>query len=213
VGPLLLAALLALSSHLPGTAGTLALGVAGVAALALALVATVTGSLALVGGFLPGPVLAFEDSDTFDALGRTLTYVRAGLPRLLATRFVFFTGVVLGSAWRAARTVVAVLLALLIVRGVAGAEPIDRVLAIWKAMGTPPDADRLGITTADHAVAVLVGLALFGLLVLWLADLWSRVACARAAAYLSLRQAIDGVAPDVLRAAPGMGEVPGSRAS
>ena len=44
-------------------------------------------------GFLPGPVLACEGSDAFDALGRTFTSTRAELPRLLFLRIWFILGV------------------------------------------------------------------------------------------------------------------------
>jgi hypothetical protein len=202
VAPLLAAALLALPGRLPGWIGGLALAVAVGAAILLALAAVVVASVTAVAGFLTGPTVAVEDSDAFDAVGRTFTYAASGLPRLVGLRLLFLGGVVLGSAWRLLRLAGAAVLAYLALRAGAGTEGIDRALAILGASGAPADAARLGIADHDYVVAAVIALGVGSLAILWLADLVSRVCCARTAVYLLLRRDVDRVPPTTLRTAP-----------
>lgn len=157
------------------------------------------GSVAVLAGFLTAPTIACEDSDAFDAVSRTFTYAGAGLPRLVATRIRFALGVLLGVGWRALRTVLAIGIGLLLLRLGAGEGALDRALAVLASMGTPPDGERLGITTADHVLAGVMALAVAGLVIIWLADMASRIACARVAVYLLLRREIDGIPVDRIR--------------
>jgi hypothetical protein len=168
----------------------------------LALVATVVGTLTLAAAFLSQPAVALDDADLFDAVSRPYTFALAGLPRLVLVRLLFFSGVLLGSGWRLAKTVVAVLLALLVLESAFGAERWGRLTAVVGALGSPADADRLGVTGFDVAAAGALVLAGAALLALWLADLASRIACARTAAYLVLRRAVDRVPCDVIRTPP-----------
>jgi len=196
--PLAGAALLAATGRLPGWVGGLLLVVAVGAAIALALAAVVVASVDAVAGFLTGPTVATEDSDAFDAVSRTFTYASSGLPRLVALRLLFAGGVALGTLWRLVRMVAAAGLAYLVLRAGAGAGTLDRAFAVLQATGRPPDAARLGVVPTDYLVAVALALGTGTLLLLWLADLVSRICCARAGVYLVLRHEIDRVALSTL---------------
>jgi hypothetical protein len=200
--PLAAIALLGLTGRIPGWPGAVLLALAIGAGVVLALVAALVGSCWAVAGFLQGPTIACEDSDAFDALSRTFGYAAAGLPRVVRVRFLFFTGVLLGTAWRALKSAVALLLGWACLRLGAGAEVLDRALAILSAGGTPHDADRLGVVASDHVVAFALAAAVGYVLLTWLADLVVRVVCGRTAAYLVLREAIDGVPVRGLHTAP-----------
>lgn len=200
--PLALAWLAARLGQLPGTLGGVLAPVGIVLATVLALAAAVVGTLTAACGFLARPAVAVEDSDLFDAVSRPYTYALAGLPRLLGVRLVFGLGVLLGSGWRLARTALAAVLALLVLEGAFGEERWRRLMAVVGALGTPADAQRLHVTGFDTAAAAALLLCGVALAALWLADLWSRIACARTAAYLVVRHAVDGVPPDVLRTPP-----------
>jgi len=200
--PLVLAALLASVGRLDGWLGGVLLAVAILAVVFLALLAVIVGTGCLLGGFLTFPTVACEDSDAFDALSRTFGYAAAGLPRLCLVRLQFFAGVLLGSGWRLLLTAATVGLTLACVRLGAGAAALTRIEAVWGAQGEPFDADRLGLTFGDYAAALVLGSAIFLLVLRWLADLVSRVCCAQTGAYLVLRREIDGVRPDVLRTKP-----------
>jgi hypothetical protein len=146
--------------------------------------------------------VALEDSDLFDAVSRPYTYALAGLPRLLGLRALFLLGVLLGSGWRLLRTLAGALLALLVLEGGMGEERWRRVLAVVGALGRPADAERLGVTGFDVAAAASLVVAGAALAMLWLADLASRIACARTATYLAVRRAVDRVPSDVIHTAP-----------
>ncbi len=200
--PLAAAALLAAAGRLPAPVGGFALAFAVFAAAFLALGAVVVLSVDLVAGFLTGAVIACEDSDAFDAVGRTFTYAAAGLPRLTWHRLVFFGGVLLGSGWRLLRGIVAGLVAWLALKAGAGTEILDPALAILQEGGPPPDALRLGLEPYHWAVAVAIALVAGSLAILWFADFVSRVCCARVGVYLLTRHAIDRVPVTELRTAP-----------
>jgi hypothetical protein len=200
--PLLAIVLLALLGRLPGWSGGLLLALVVPVAVACALVAALVGTCWWIAGFLQGPTIACEDSDAFDALSRTFGYAGAGLPRLVRVRAKFAAGVVLGTLWRLARTLLAAALGWACLRIGAGEAAFERALAVLGAMGTPQDGARLGVTGADHVLAFALGAAVSYLLAAWLADLVVRVVCGRTAAYLELRRDIDGVPVDTLATAP-----------
>ncbi len=200
--PLVAATVVALAGRIGGPIGAALLAAAVVVAAGLALLAVVLGSVYVLAGFLTGPTVACEDSDAFDAVSRTFSYAGAGLPRLVWLRLMFLGGVLLGVGWRLARTVLIIALTLVCLRVGAGAERIERATAILGAMGAPHDADRLGIGAMDYVVALTMVLAFGGLVVLWIADWVSRVACARVAVYLLLRRDTDHVPADQLRTPP-----------
>jgi hypothetical protein len=205
---IVLACLAASLGRLPGALGD-ALGVVGAAlCFALAFAGVMLASVHALSGFVTGPTVACEDSDAFDAVSRVFTYAASGPPRLLAVRLLFLGGVLLGSGWRLLRTVAAGLLGWLCLSAGAGAERISRATAILGATGTPSDASRLHLGAFDYALAAVIALAVGGLAALWLADLVSRVICARVGAYLVLRRDVDGVPPASLRTPP---KVPGHR--
>jgi hypothetical protein len=155
-------------------------------------------TLGAVAGFLASPTIACEDSDAFDALSRVYGYAAAGLPRLVGVRLLFLGGAVLGSAWRALRTVGVLLLGSLALQAGAGTDRFDRVLAAARDLGAPGGRAAAG----DLAAAAVAALVAGGLVAFWLADLVCRVLCGRVGAYLALRQSIDGVPADRLRTAP-----------
>ena len=200
--PLAGAVALAMAGRLDGWIGGVLLVGAVVAMVAAALVAVLIGSVALMGGFLTGPIVAAEDSDVFDAVTRTFTYVGSGLPRLCALRARFLFGVLLGSGWRFLKTALVAALSWGGLHLGAGPERLDRAAAIVKAMGVPHDAQRLGLGPFDYILAGVLILALLALLAFWLADLVTRVICARSAVYLLMRQDVDRVPLDTLRLGP-----------
>ena len=200
--PLVAAVLLALVGRWEGPLGGLLLAVAAAAAFLLAFVACMIGSVGVVAGFLTGPTVACEDSDAFDAVSRTFLYAGAGLPRMVLYRLLFFAGVLLGAGWRFVRSAFALLLAYACLRLGGGEQVMDRVGAILQAFGAPPDADRLGVLGTDYLVAGVVVLGVCALSVLWLADLVTRIQCARTAVYLLLRHDIDQVPLTELRTPP-----------
>jgi hypothetical protein len=202
VGAVLLAAGLASAGRLPGAIGSVLLAAAVFAAFALCLGGTILASVHVAAGFLVGPTVACEDSDAFDAVSRTFTYAASGLPRVVVVRLLFLAGVVIGSGWRLVRTLAAGGLAYAALRAGAGDAALQRAAAVLGASGSPADADRLGVGLGDQLVAGAIALAAGGLAALWLADLISRVLCARVGAYLVLRQEIDGVPTNALRTAP-----------
>lgn len=156
----------------------------------------------LVGGMLTTPVIATEDSDSFDALSRAIGYAGAGLPRLTLWRIAFLGGALLGSAWRAVRLVLLLALAYAVLRLGAGEEAIDRVHRILQASDAPTGADRLELGWADRLAAAVAGFTLFFLVTGWIADLIARIACARTGLYLALRAAVDKLPRDHLASAP-----------
>lgn len=200
--PLALTVGVALSSRLPGVFGVAGGVIATGLAVGMGLLAAIVWSVDLAGGFLPGPVLACEASDAFDAVGRTFTFTRAELPRLLFLRVLFFFGVVLGSGWRLLRTVLALGLGYACLRFGLGEAAMDRIAAIWKAFGAPLDADRLGIEWGDYVLAMATALGAGSLALLWLADFVSRTLTARVAVYLLLRREVEDLPFHRLRAVP-----------
>jgi len=193
VVPLAGAVLLALFGRLDGWIGGLLLALAVGAAILLALAAVLVAGVIAVAGFLAGPTVAAEDSDAFDAVSRTFTYASQGLPRLVSLRLLFAGGVLLGSTWRLLRMLLAGGLAWFALRVGAGPDALERAFAILRAAGEPPDAARLGIAPHDYLVAFVLALGAGSLVVLWLADLVSRVYCARMGVYLIRRQEVDRV--------------------
>ena len=204
--PLLVTVGVGFASRLPGVFGVAGGVLATACAVGFGLLAAVVLSVDLAAGFLPGPVLACEASDAFDAVGRTFTYARAELPRLLFLRVLFLLGVVLGSGWRLLRTLLAVGLGYACLRFGLGAETMDRIGAIWKAFGVPGDADRLGIGWGDYVLAMATALGTGTLALLWLADLVSRALTARVSVYLLLRREIENLPFHRLRAVPAVAE-------
>lgn len=196
--PLAAAALLALPGRIDGWIGGVFLAIAVGGALLLTLAAVLVASVTVVAGFLAGPTVAAEDSDAFDAVSRTFTYASHGLPRLVGLRLLFAGGVLLGSAWRFLRMLAAGGLAFFALRVGAGPEGLDRALAILSAAGRPDDFERLGIGPTDYLVALVLALCAGSLVILWLADLVSRVACARVGIYLLRRQEVDRIPPATL---------------
>jgi len=203
--PLALAAGLATVGRLDGALGSVLLALMTIFVVVLVFLGVFLGSCWLVAGFLTTPTIAVEDGSAFDALSRTFGYAGAGLPRLTLWRLAFLGGVLVGTTWRALRTVVVVGVALAILRLGAGAAALDRAQAVLTAGGRPADAARLGITWGDQVLALVLAVVLFGLVATWLADLVSRCACGRTALYLGLRARIDRVERSVLRSPP---EVP-----
>jgi hypothetical protein len=201
--PLALAWAAAWLAGLPGVFGGLLAPLAIVAIVALALLAVVGTSLVLACAFLARPAVAADDADVFDAVTRSVTYAWGGLPRLAAVRLWFLGGVLLGSGWRLVRTVLTVVLATWLIERALGAERLDRLLAVLSARGLPADAERLGLGAFDVAAAAALGLCAAALAALWLADLMSRVACARVASYLLLRRVVDRVELTHLATPPG----------
>ncbi len=196
LGPLALAVLAASAARLPGWFGTILTVPGLVAAVALALLAVVAGSLSLVAGFVATPTI--EDSDAFDAVSRVFGYAGAGLPRLVRIRALFLAGVLLGVLWRGLRTAVALVVAALVVHAGAGCARFERWTDALGALGTGGDLPPITDLLPGLVMAALAG----GLLALWLADAVTRVLCARVGAFLALRQAIDRVPADGLRTAP-----------
>jgi hypothetical protein len=200
--PLALAVAVAALGRLPGWGGGIGLAVAVVAGALLALAAVAVLAGWIVAGFLTGPAITCDDADAFDALARTYGYAAAGLPPLLGTRLAFLGGVALGVLGNLVRTAAVAGLLVACLRIGAGKEALARTLAVLQSLGTPPDAARLGVTKADHVVAVVLAATLFLLAARWVADAIVRIACGRVAAYLALRAAIDGVDPRLLRTPP-----------
>lgn len=199
--PAAAAIFLALVARLPGVAGGVAFPVAIVACAALALAAVVGGSIGATAGFLTTPTVACEDSDAFDAVSRSFTYAAAGMPRLVLVRLAFLAGVLIGTTWRALRTVAALVLAAVLVRAGAGEEAVERVRRVLAAFADGAAMPR-GTGPMDLAAAAAVAVVVGGLFALWAADLVTRVLCARVGAYLVLRQAVDSVPVTVVRTAP-----------
>lgn len=205
--PLALAYALAHVGRLDGWLGGVLLAVAVVAAVVLVLLAVFVFVSWLVGGLLTTPVIAAEDSDSFDALSRAIGYAGGGLPRFTLWRAVFLFGVLLGSAWRALRLVLVLAIAYAVLRAGAGAEAVDKVERILQAGGAlaaddPAGAQRLGITWGHHVAALVTAFTLFLLFAGWLADLVARLCCARMGLYLALRGAIDKLPRTHLASAP-----------
>jgi hypothetical protein len=201
--PLALAWAASALAGLPGVVGGLLAPPCIALVIALSLGAVVGTSLVLSCSFLARPAVAADDADVFDAVTRSVSYAWGGLPRLVAVRLWFFSGVLLGSGWRLLRTVATVGLAVWLLDRAWGAERLERLLAVLGARGVPQDAARLGLGAFDVAAAATLGLGAAALLALWLADLASRLACARVAAYLVLRRAVDRVEPTHLGTPPG----------
>ena len=201
MAPLLALVAAAWLGRLPGLWGGIGLVVAIVGGVALAYTAVRIGCVGVMGGFLTGPALASEASDLFDAVTRARRYVRADMPALLGRRLLFGAGVLLGTLWRAL-LLGAVLFLLYAILTRVCPERMNRLDALWAAGGTPPDAARLGVTWTDR-LGAWAGLGLVaGFALLWLADLVSRVACARSAVYLLTRRSVDGDPLSDLRASP-----------
>lgn len=201
-GPLGLAWLAARLTLLPGLAGSVATPLAVLLVVVLALAGVVGGTLCALCAFLSRPAVAVDGADLFDAVSRPCGWALAGVPRVVGVRLLFLAGALAGSGWRLLRTLLAGALAALLIEAAVGPERWSRITAVLGALGRPPDAARLGVTGGDVAAAAALALAAAGLLGLWLADLASRLACARTAAYLVLRRALDGVPVATLAAAP-----------
>lgn len=195
--PLAAAILVCTAGRLSGFAGTvlfpLAIALAGV----LVLVAVVGGSLAAVAGFLTSPTIACEDSDAFDAVSRVYGYATAGLPRLVGVRLLFLGGVLIGATWRLLRTAAIVFLLGVVIQAGAGPAALRRLTDVLWNLGAGGAAPDVGTVLAASTLALVVG----GLAALWLADLVTRVLCARVGAYLALRRAVDRVPFSALRTA------------
>lgn len=189
--------------ELPGIFGGLLAPLVIALVIALSLLAVVGTSIVLACAFLARPAVVADDADVFDAVTRSVSYAWGGLPRLAAVRLWFLSGVLLGSGWRLLRTLLTAALAVWLLDRALGSERLERLLAVLGARGMPQDAARLGLGGFDVAAAVVLGLGAAVLVALWLADLASRLACARVAAYLMLRRAVDRVEPTHLSTPPG----------
>lgn len=195
--PVAAAILVCAAGRLVGILGTVLLPPAIALAALLSLVAVVAGSLAGVAGFLTSPTIACEDSDAFDAVSRVYGYAAAGLPRLLGVRVLFLGGVLLGATWRLLRSAAAILLLGFVLEAGAGPDVRRRLTdALWN-LGHGGPAPEAGTVIAATTLALVVG----GIAALWLADLVSRVLCARVGVYLALRRTIDRLPPTHLRTA------------
>ncbi|MDJ0975805.1 MAG: hypothetical protein QNJ98_15190 [Planctomycetota bacterium] len=203
--PLGAAVLIAMTGRIPGVVGGILLALGVVLIAGLALVAVVLATINAAAGFLSGPTVAAEDSNAFDAVSRTFTYAAAGLPRLVGWRLLFFGGVLIGTSWRLVRTVLVLGLGWACLSLGAGQGVVTRASAVLGAMGTPADAERLGLGATDYVVAVAIAIVFAGLVALWLADLVSRIVCARTGVYLLLRRAVDGEPVDALQTRPAQG--------
>jgi hypothetical protein len=188
-----LAWLVGLLAGLPGPAGAVLTPLVIVAVVVLSLAAIVGATLVAACAFLARPAVAADDGDMFDAFTRSITYAWGALPRLAAVRLFFFTGVLLGSGWRLLRTVLAALLATWLLEHALGAARFERLLTVIGARGAPEGASRMNLTVLEMVAAGALALCAAALVAAWLADLVSRIACARAAAYLVLRRAVDRV--------------------
>ena len=202
LAPLGLAIALGHLARLDGWLGGVFLALVVVVTAVLAMVAVFVFLAWLVGGLLTTPVIASEDSDSFDALSRAIGYAGAGLPRLVLWRVAFLGGALLGVAWRGVRLGLVLALAYAALRLGAGDEAVARVTRILQAGGAPAGAERLDLGWADHLAAVAAGLTLFFLVAGWLADAIARIACARTGLYLALRGAIDRLPREHLASAP-----------
>lgn len=202
VVPLLLAWLALLLARLPGVAGSALLAPAIVAVAALALLAVVGTSLVLACACLARPAVAADDADLFDAITRSVTYAWGGLPRLVGVRLWFLSGVLLGSGWRLLRTLLAGALGLWVLERGLGGERLQDLLGVLASGEGLVQAARAR-PWGDVAGALALGLSGATLAALWLADLASRLACARVAAYLVLRRAVDRVEVARLATPPG----------
>ncbi len=189
-------------ARLDGWLGTVFLALGVVVTVVLAGVAVFVFLAWCVGGLLTTPVIATEDSDSFDALSRAIGYAGAGLPRLMLWRLAFLGGALLGIAWRGLRLVLVLALAYTVLRLGAGEDAVGRITRILQAGGTPAGADRLALGWADYLAALVAGLTLFFLVAGWLADAIVRIACARTGLYLALRAAIDRLPRNHLASAP-----------
>lgn len=189
-------------ARLDGWPGGVLLAVAVVVTAVLAGVAVFVFLAWLAGGLLTTPVIAAEDSDSFDALSRAIGYAGAGLPRMTIWRLAFLGGVLIGVGWRALRLVLVIGLGYAVLRAGAGADAVDRLHRILASAGAPEGAERLGLGWADHLAAIAAGLTLFFLVAGWLADAISRLACARMGLYLALRSAVDRLPRTHLASAP-----------
>ena len=199
--PIVAIGALALAGRLPGALGGIGLAVAVAVGGALAILAALVALGGAFGGFLTGPLVAAEGADAFDAVTRAYGYTLDGLPMLLVRRAWFFVGVLLGSAVRALRGLLALLFGHAAL-SVGAPEAWARARAVLAAGGTPPDADRLGLGFGDHLAAAVALAVLAGYVLYVLADFVSRVVCARSAVYLLTRRERDHVPVQVLRAAP-----------
>ncbi len=190
--------LLSFAGRLPGGWGQTGKIIAVLASIPLASLAVVLASLHTLTGFLQAPTIACEDADLFDALSRPNVYAGAGRSRLVGTRVRYAWGAFAGILWQLARMVGALLLAWACIRVGAGTDGWDRAMAVIKAWGVPPDAERLGITMWDYVVAGTVMLGITALVVFFVGSVIVRVICGRTASYLSLRHAVDGTPTDVI---------------
>lgn len=202
VVPLLLAWLAMALAGLPGLAGSALLAPAILAVAALCLLAVVGTSLVLGCACLARPAVAADDADLFDAVTRSVTYAWSGLPRLAGVRLWFLSGVLLGSGWRLLRSVLAVGLGLWALERGLGAGRLQELLALLGS-GEGLVVEMRTRPWGDVAGALALGLSAATLLALWLADLASRLACARVATYLVLRRAVDRVELARLATPPG----------
>ncbi len=200
--PLVAAWLCSLLATLPGILGGVLAPVAIAGVVVLALVAVVAATLVAACAFLARPAMVVDDADLWDAVSRCVTYAWGGLPRLVGVRLWFLSGVLLGSGWRLVRTLLTALIAVWLLEHALGEARFGRLLSILGARGLPDDALRQGVSTFDLIAAGTLGLCGALLVALWLADLVSRVACARVAAYLVLRRAVDRVSLTSLRTPP-----------
>ncbi|MGE0190924.1 MAG: hypothetical protein AB7T63_02680 [Planctomycetota bacterium] len=201
VAPVVAIGTLALAGRLPGVLGGAGLAFAVAVGGALAVVAALVLLGGAFGGFLTGPLVAAEGADAFDAVTRAYGYTIDGLPALVLRRAWFFLGVLLGSALRAVRGLIGLLLGHAAL-SVGAPDSWARARAILAAGGTPPDAERLGLGFGDHLVGAVALAVVAGYVLYVLADFVARLVCARAAVYLLTRRDRDHVPVHVLRAAP-----------
>ena len=152
----------------------------------LALAAVVVAGVTAVAGFLAGPTVAAEDSDAFDAVSRTFTYASHGAaaPRRVAPP-VRAAACCSGTTWRFLRMLAA------------GGARVGRAPGRRRARGARPRARHprgrrhaggrrapRASCAGHYVVAFVLALAAGSLVILWLADLVSRVCCARMGVYL-----------------------------
>jgi hypothetical protein len=200
--PLALVALIATPARLGGGLGGAWLAVSIVAGLLLALLAVIMLAAWATAGFLTTPVIACEDSGSLDGLSRAFGFAGKGLPRLTLWRLAFFGGVVLGATWRAARWSAVLGLGYAALRFGAGEAATDRLARLLGSAGDPVGASRLDLSWGDYLAAAMAALVLFYVCAHWMADVVARVACARTAVYLGLREAVDAVPRGHLASVP-----------
>ncbi len=166
-----------------------------VALAVLALVALAAAMALALGHITLAPVIAAEDATTREAFARAVAVLRGRPLRALGGCIAFSFAALLRSAprvlaWGALFGVWLLLFHLLVPDAA-----WDRAAAVVHAGGMPADAARRGIGAMDVALALAPGLGAAAFLLLSWADVWTRVAMARTALFLHLREEGPGEVP------------------